>query len=116
MNEGTAGEAGVTGCVTGAREDPVVAAPPLGRGLGEGPPTLAGSIEAVVGGGRSMQMRSDRCAVCGGHEIECDEVLEGGVLRLATCRRCAHRWTERSPRLLLAAGREGADAEVAAAA
>ena len=63
-----------------------------------------------------MQTRSDRCAVCGGHEIECDEVLDAEVLRLATCRRCAHRWTERAPRLLLAVGRESADAEVAAAA
>jgi hypothetical protein len=63
-----------------------------------------------------MQMRSDRCAVCGGHEIECDEVLDGDVLRLATCARCAHRWTERAPRLVLAAVRESAAAEIAAAA
>lgn len=63
-----------------------------------------------------MQIRSKRCAVCGGHEIDTDEVLDADVLRLATCVRCAHRWTERAPRLLLAAVREGADAEIAAAA
>ena len=64
-----------------------------------------------------MQIRSKRCAVCGGHEIESDEVLEGGVLLLASCLRCAHRWTERSPRLARVAGREHAEAaEVAAAA
>jgi hypothetical protein len=62
-----------------------------------------------------MQLRTQRCAVCGGREIERDEVLEDGVLELATCVRCAHRWTERPPRLALA-GRESAAEEVAAAA
>jgi hypothetical protein len=63
-----------------------------------------------------MQGRRQRCAVCGGHEIERDEVLEEGVLELSACVRCAHRWTERPARLVLATGRESADAEVAAAA
>ena len=63
-----------------------------------------------------MQVRNDDCAVCGSNEVECDEVLDGDVLRLATCARCAHRWTERAPRLVLAAVHEDADAEIAAAA
>jgi hypothetical protein len=33
--------------------------------------------------------------VCGGDEIDVDEVLDAGVLRLATCTRCGRRWTER---------------------
>ena len=63
-----------------------------------------------------MQTGASRCAVCGSHELECDEVLEPGGLRLATCVRCAHRWTERLPRPALALARERAEAEVAAAA
>jgi hypothetical protein len=35
------------------------------------------------------------CALCGGCEIERDEVLDAGVLGLAECTRCHHRWTER---------------------
>jgi len=68
-------------------------------------------------GGSIMQARARRsCAVCGGHEIESDEVLEGGVLRLAECARCQHRWTERPLRLALTAGYDGAETEVAVAA
>jgi hypothetical protein len=62
-----------------------------------------------------MEGRRQRCAVCGGHELDRDEVLDDGVLALATCLRCAHRWTERPARLVVRAGREGAE-EVAAAA
>ena len=39
------------------------------------------------------------CRVCGGSEVVEDEVAEGrgegGGLRLAWCRRCDYRWTER---------------------
>ena len=35
------------------------------------------------------------CRVCGGSEVVEDEVGEGGGLRLAWCRRCDYRWTER---------------------
>ena len=63
-----------------------------------------------------MQLQARRCVVCGCREIERDEVLDDGVLELATCVRCAHRWTERAPRLALAVGRESAAEEVAAAA
>ena len=59
-------------------------------------------------------MRS-RCAVCAGHEIESDEVLDAGVLRLAECVRCGHRWTERTLVRALVTVYESAD-EVAVAA
>ena len=43
-----------------------------------------------------MQARAVRlCGVCGGHEIACDEVLDGGLLHVAACVRCGHLWTER---------------------
>jgi hypothetical protein len=64
-----------------------------------------------------MQGRTRRgCAVCGSHEIERDEVLDAGVLGLAQCVRCEHRWTERVSMLALAAGPESAEVEVAVAA
>ena len=62
-----------------------------------------------------MQARA-RCAcrLCGSHEIDVDEVLDAGVLRLAECVRCHHRWTER-PLLAVARAPEWADAEAEAA-
>jgi len=39
--------------------------------------------------------RSAVCRLCGSAELDFDEVLEAGVLRLAACVRCDHRWTER---------------------
>jgi hypothetical protein len=44
-----------------------------------------------------------RCALCGSREIERDEVLDAGVLGLAECTRCHHRWTERPLRPALPA-------------
>jgi hypothetical protein len=38
-----------------------------------------------------------RCLVCGFTEIRTDEVLDRGVVLLAECPRCDHRWTERPP-------------------
>jgi uncharacterized Zn finger protein len=35
------------------------------------------------------------CPVCGGRDVERDEVLDAGPLGLAACTRCGHRWTER---------------------
>jgi hypothetical protein len=52
------------------------------------------------------------CGLCGSHELDLDEVLDAGVLRLAACVRCGHRWTERP---LLAAARP-AEAEGSVAA
>ena len=37
-----------------------------------------------------------RCLVCGFTEIRTDEVVDRGVVLLAECPRCDHRWTERS--------------------
>jgi hypothetical protein len=34
-----------------------------------------------------------RCLVCGSSEIRTDEVIDHGVVLLAECPRCAHRWT-----------------------
>jgi hypothetical protein len=34
-----------------------------------------------------------RCLVCGSSEIRTDEVIDHGVVILAECPRCAHRWT-----------------------
>lgn len=62
-----------------------------------------------------MQTRG-RCAcrLCGSHEVEVDEVLEGGALCLGACGRCGHRWTERplqaAARPLERAAWEAADA------
>lgn len=36
-----------------------------------------------------------RCLVCGFTEIRTDEVVDRGLLLLAECPRCDHRWTER---------------------
>lgn len=36
-----------------------------------------------------------RCGVCAGSDVVVDEVMHDGLLRLALCRRCAHRWTQR---------------------
>jgi hypothetical protein len=38
-----------------------------------------------------------RCLVCGFTEIRTDEVVDRGVVLLAECPRCDHRWTERPP-------------------
>lgn len=35
------------------------------------------------------------CPLCGAADVARDEVLDTGVLLLAACPRCDHRWTER---------------------
>ncbi len=55
------------------------------------------------------------CRICGTHEVDLDEVLDAGVLRLAECERCGHRWTER-PLLAVSRPLEWAGSEVAEAA
>lgn len=52
------------------------------------------------------------CGLCGSRELDLDEVLDTGVLRLAACVRCGHRWTER-PLVALARAAE-AEGSVAA--
>ncbi len=34
-----------------------------------------------------------RCLVCGFAEVQTDEVVDRGVVFLAECPRCEHRWT-----------------------
>ncbi len=35
-----------------------------------------------------------RCLVCGFAEVVTDEVIDRGIVLLAECPRCQHRWTE----------------------
>ena len=38
-----------------------------------------------------------RCLVCGSSEVRSDEVVDRGLVFLAECPRCEHRWTSRVP-------------------
>jgi len=38
-----------------------------------------------------------RCLVCGSSEVRTDEVVDRGIVLLAECPRCEHRWTSRAP-------------------
>ncbi len=38
-----------------------------------------------------------RCLVCGFAEVRTDEVIDHGVVFLAECPRCEHRWMSREP-------------------
>jgi hypothetical protein len=38
-----------------------------------------------------------RCLVCGFAEVLTDEVVDRGLVLLAECPRCEHRWTESAP-------------------
>ena len=38
-----------------------------------------------------------RCRVCGFAEVRTDEVVDRGLVFLAECPRCEHRWTSQSP-------------------
>ncbi len=60
-----------------------------------------------------------RCLVCGFAEIRTDEVIDRGLVFLAECPRCEHRWTSPEPlRALPVARRAGGERprEVASAA
>jgi hypothetical protein len=59
-----------------------------------------------------------RCYICGFSEVRTDEVVDRGVLFLAECPRCEHRWTENAPPARPGAVRRagGASEEVATAA
>ncbi len=41
------------------------------------------------------QRTLSRCLVCGFTEVRTDEVIDRGVVLLAECQRCRHRWTKR---------------------
>jgi uncharacterized Zn finger protein len=38
-----------------------------------------------------------RCLVCGSSEVRSDEVVDRGLVFLAECPRCEHRWTSSVP-------------------
>jgi ribosomal protein S27AE len=46
--------------------------------------------------GASLNRRV-RCGICGFSEVRTDEVVDRGVLFLAECPRCDHRWTSLEP-------------------
>ena len=52
------------------------------------------AISAIGSVGSSLNRRA-RCGICGFSEVRTDEVVDRGVLFLAECPRCDHRWTER---------------------
>ena len=43
--------------------------------------------------GRRVTRTVTRCLVCGSSEVRTDEVIDRGVVMLAECPRCEHRWT-----------------------
>ena len=46
---------------------------------------------------RVVSRTVERCQVCGFTEIRTDEVVDRGVVFLAECPRCDHRWTSVQP-------------------
>ena len=51
----------------------------------------------VIGGVSASFDRRVRCCVCGFSEVRTDEALDRGVIFLAECPRCEHRWTSQDP-------------------
>jgi len=45
---------------------------------------------------RAVLCTLTRCRVCGSCEVRTDEVIDRGLLLLAECPRCEHRWTSRA--------------------
>jgi hypothetical protein len=45
-----------------------------------------------------------RCLVCGFAEVRTDEVIDRGVVLLAECPRCEHRWISHGPPIADPAG------------
>ncbi|MEZ4332390.1 MAG: hypothetical protein R3F35_11585 [Myxococcota bacterium] len=70
------------------------------RVLARGPrPDAARPRAALRGAMVRAEAHSDpaTCRVCRGHDVCVDHVSDrGGAWRLAQCRRCDHRWTERA--------------------
>ena len=54
------------------------------------------AIEAIGSVGASFNRRV-RCRICGFSEVRTDEALDRGVIFLAECPRCEHRWTSQEP-------------------
>ena len=74
----------------------------LGRGLGLGLGEREG-LGLRLGEGRSVwnmptpDRTISRCLVCGSTEVRTDEVVERGIVFLAECAHCDHRWTSPLP-------------------
>jgi len=51
----------------------------------------------AIGGVSASPNRRLRCCICGFSEVRTDEVIDRGVLFLAECPRCEHRWTSQQP-------------------
>lgn len=49
-----------------------------------------------------------RCLICGFTEVRTDEAVDRGLLFLAECPRCEHRWTSSEPPLAAPVGVRGA--------
>ncbi len=47
--------------------------------------------------GRRVTRTVTRCLVCGSSEVRTDEVIDRGIVMLAECPRCEHRWTALRP-------------------
>ena len=45
---------------------------------------------------RAVLRTLTRCLVCGSCEVRTDEVIDRGIVFLAECPRCEHRWTSRA--------------------
>ena len=54
------------------------------------------AIDAIGSAGASINRRV-RCCICGFSEVRTDEALDRGVIFLAECPRCEHRWTSQEP-------------------
>ena len=54
------------------------------------------AIEAIGSVGANFNRRV-RCCICGFSEVRTDEALDRGVIFLAECPRCEHRWTSQEP-------------------
>jgi len=65
----------------------------------------------AIGGASATFNRRVRCCICGFSEVRTDEVVDRGILFLAECPRCDHRWTSPDP---IAAGPIAADTMAAA--
>ena len=54
------------------------------------------AIHAIESVGSGLNRRV-RCGICGFSEVRTDEVVDRGVIFLAECPRCEHRWTSQEP-------------------
>jgi hypothetical protein len=65
---------------------------------------------------RAVLRTLTRCLVCGCSEVRTDEVIDRGLVFLAECPRCEHRWTSRAPAVAPVPARAAGFAREAASA